>query len=89
MFVFGQSLLLEGTLWEIVTTIISGLVGVFVLAIGIEGYWQSYLSYLWRLLALAAAVLLIFPGIKTDSLGLALVLLIVFRNKVAPTKAGR
>jgi len=89
MFVFGQSLLLKGTFWEITATVISALVGVFSLAIGIEGYWQSALSYFWRGLALASAILLIFPGFKTDILGFALVAVIVFRKKLLRAGKGQ
>jgi len=84
MFVFGPSLLLIGSFWEIVTTIITALLGVFSLAVSIVGYWKLPLSFIWRGLALVSAILLIFPGFKTDIVGFALVLIILFRSRLMP-----
>ena len=87
MFVFGPSLLLTGPAWEIITTVISAFIGVFSLAISLEGYWHSPLSYFWRVIAFAAALLLIFPGVKSSLAGFALLLLILFRERVSSFRA--
>lgn len=81
MFVFGPSLLLVGSFWRIATTVLSSLLGVFSLAISLQGYWKTSLSYAWRGIAFVGAICLIFPGVKTDLAGLALVALVLLRAK--------
>lgn len=81
MFVFGPSLLLVGSAWAVIITVITALIGVASLAISLEGYWQSRLSYFWRTTAFIAAFLLMFPGVKTDLIGIVILLPVVFQSK--------
>ncbi|WP_110670664.1 TRAP transporter permease [Salinicola halophilus] len=75
MFVFAHSMLmidasLGNTLWVIVT----GVVGVLLLAIAVEGYLRRPLNPFWRLLAAVGALTLIFPGLISDIVGAAITL---------------
>lgn len=67
-----EMILISDSVWAIVLSAVSGLAGVFLLAIAIEGYFLTKLPIYLRVLALAAAMLLIIPGWETDLIGLGL-----------------
>jgi len=72
MFVISPSLLMQGNVLEILTSIISALFGVLCLVATIEGYfivaWPMYL----RPLLAVAALLTLLPGVYTDVVGVAI-----------------
>jgi TRAP transporter 4TM/12TM fusion protein len=71
MFVYGPGLLLHGEPGEIALAIPTALTGSIFLAAGLMGYLFKPATWWERVLLLAAAVLLIDPGLDTDLLGLA------------------
>jgi TRAP transporter 4TM/12TM fusion protein len=71
-FIYYPALLFQGTWTEIVIALVSGTVGVIALAAGLEGYFLRPASWLERGLFMAAALLLIDPGLVTDLIGLVL-----------------
>ena len=76
MFVYEPALLAIGEWETIALAAATATVGVMCLAASLYGYLLAPLA-LWQRLALAAgAILLIKPGIVTDSIGLALLLLV-------------
>ncbi|MEZ5594665.1 MAG: TRAP transporter fused permease subunit [Gammaproteobacteria bacterium] len=84
-FVFGPSLLLIGDWNTIVITTITAIVGVVCLSGGFIGYLLTPASYWQRLCLIAAAFVLIKPGVLTDAIGLSLlglVLLTQFRLRL-------
>lgn len=81
-FVFGPSLLLIGDWNTIVVTTVTAVVGVVCLSGGFIGYLLTPASYWQRFCLIAAAFVLIKPGVLTDAIGLSLlglVLLTQFR----------
>lgn len=68
-FVYGPALLLDGTVVEIVHVTATALAGVTALAAAVVGYFRTTLRVWERLLLLAGAVALIFPGLATDAFG--------------------
>ena len=80
MFVFGPSLLMIGTVTEIVLTAFSATMGVTFLAAGLAGFLLRPTGWISRLLLVAAALTLINPGIVTDTIGLSLGVLALFLN---------
>jgi len=72
MFVFGPSLLMIGHWSTVVLTIITAFSGVALLSIGLQGYLFGPVRWLPRLFFLAAAFVLIQPGLVTDTVGAAL-----------------
>ena len=71
-FVYYPALLFDGSWGEIARAVATGLVGVLALAASMEGYFIRPATWLERGLFLAAALLLIDPGLITDVAGLAL-----------------
>jgi TRAP-type uncharacterized transport system fused permease subunit len=78
MFVFNNSLLLMGSLTKILISIPTGVIGVICLGSGIIGFFLEKTNIVERLILLAAALLLIKPGLITDITGMVCALLVVF-----------
>jgi len=72
MFVFGPSLLMIGAPHTIAVTALTATLGVICLAAGFSGYLISRASAWQRALLLAAALVLIKPGILTDAIGITM-----------------
>lgn len=71
-FVYGPSLLLVGAPWEVFHTVLTAFLGVVCLAIAVEGYLCKSLSLWERVMAAAAAALLLAPLWETVVPGLIL-----------------
>jgi TRAP transporter 4TM/12TM fusion protein len=82
MFVYGPSLLLIGSLPNILTTIVSASIGVIALSAGLVGWFFKEANYLERGMLAAAAILLIKPGLNTDLIGLALLISVALFQKL-------
>jgi TRAP-type uncharacterized transport system fused permease subunit len=74
MFVFAPSLLLIGDFWVVALSAVTATVGVVCLAGGLHSYFFFGVARWWeRLMLIAAALVLIKPGLVTDLVGLALI----------------
>ncbi len=80
-FAYNPSLLLIGSLWEIIHTIITALLGIVCLAIATEGFLYKPLVFWKRAIAAAASVLLITPSTKTILPGLILMIILFMIQK--------
>ncbi len=85
MFVYCPELILSGDTGSIIISIITATIGIYTLAMALEGYVLGYLVSLpVRLVLGCFSLLLIHPGLLTDVVGLAAiaaVVLIVVRGK--------
>ncbi len=74
MFVYSPQLLLQNVEFpSIIITLVTALIGVFLLAASGEAYLLIRMAFYERILFFAAAFLTIFPGLKTDMIGIACV----------------
>lgn len=78
MFVYGPSLLMEGTPLEILWTIAVSIAGVFAVAASVVGYLKIPLNPLLRGLLLISGILLIKEGLYTDLIGLSILAAVYF-----------
>jgi TRAP-type uncharacterized transport system fused permease subunit len=69
-FVYSPALLFAGAWGDIGRAVVTGAIGVIALAAGLEGYFLRPASPWERALFIAAALLLIDPGLATDLVGL-------------------
>ncbi|PWA07796.1 C4-dicarboxylate ABC transporter permease [Pueribacillus theae] len=85
MFIFGPELLAQGPPLNIIWAFIMATVGVFVLAVGLTGFYRRNLTWYERILAIGTALLLITPELITDIIGFILLgilaVLIYFTRK--------
>ena len=70
-------LFIDTTPGAVILIVITSLIGMYGVASGLEGYMFRNASWWERLLSIAGGLLLIYPGIVTDAIGLALVGLVV------------
>lgn len=70
LFIYYPELLMDGSVFSIITTSLSAFIGVFALASFFEGYLMRKSSVTQRIIILIASVALIIPGILTDVVGL-------------------
>jgi len=84
MFIYGSAILMKGNPQDIILAAVSGTVGIWALAAGLQGYFWQCLAIWQRIILLIAAVLLIKPGLTTDLIGYCLVgiVLLVLRTPV-------
>ena len=70
-------LFIDTTAGEVILICITSLVGIFAVSAALEGFLLQHMSWPQRLVSLAGGLLLIYPGLVTDSIGLGLVTLVV------------
>ena len=86
IFVYDPSLLFVGPLWQTVVSTALAMTGLWVLSIGLEGWYRGALSVVQRSAALVAALLILLPpleyigdlpGYVADATGLALAVVVL------------
>jgi TRAP transporter 4TM/12TM fusion protein len=88
MFVYGPELLMDGSVTGILAATVTALIGVTSLAAGGVGYARKPLAMWERLIAVGAALLLVYPDLLTDGAGLIAVTVVFFRAEEATMEAG-
>jgi TRAP-type uncharacterized transport system fused permease subunit len=58
---------------EVILICITSLVGIFAVSASLQGYFLKQMTWYQRLISLTGGLLLIYPGIVTDTIGLSLV----------------
>ncbi len=76
-------LLVNTTPWEVILICITSLVGIFALSAALEGWLIHHMPWYQRILCAIGGLLLIYPGILTDSLGLSLVAVVVILQLIS------
>ncbi len=71
-FAFGPGLLAQGGFWIVITTVATGVAGVFLLASATVGYLRAPLALWSRALAGLAGACLLYQGFLSDAIGAAL-----------------
>lgn len=70
-------LFIDTTAWEVILICITSLVGIFAVSMALEGYLLSNMKWYERVVSVVGGLLLIYPGLLTDTIGLALVAIVV------------
>ncbi len=86
MFVYGPSLLLEGSIGAILSTLILSIIGVICIAVSIVGFFTKELVHWERVVLFISGLLMIIEGYLTDILGIALILFLYFSIKMKSNK---
>lgn len=82
MWIYNPALLMIGSALEIIWVLITGLGGILFLAAGVEGWLLRRICWLERVAAILAALLLIKPGLFSDTLGATLIALSLIAQKL-------
>ena len=67
-----------GNIFEVLEAVVTAFIGIGLVAVAVEGYLFRPLNWLKRILLCGGGILTLIPGWKTDLLGLAIALPIVF-----------
>ena len=74
LFVYNPVLLMEGGVLDILWSLVTALIGAYLLAAGFEGFFFRWsLKWFERPLMILGAVMLIVPGMVTDLVGIAII----------------
>ena len=66
-------LFVDTTIFEVITICVTSFIGIFAISAALEGYFLTHVPAWQRLLAAAGGLMLIVPGLTTDTVGLGLV----------------
>lgn len=83
MFFFGPALLLDGSAMEIGLALMSGLLGVYLVASSVVGFFNQPLPALHRIVLFSAGLLLLLQGAITDFFGIAAAASVFLLGKIA------
>ncbi|MCM3715748.1 TRAP transporter permease [Alkalihalobacillus oceani] len=84
MFIYSPSILMKGSFYEIALTILTSIIGIYLLACAVQGYFFGKARWVQRIVLLIAALTLINGSIFFDFIGIALALLAFLINKMFP-----
>lgn len=71
MIVFSPALLMiDVTLWQVVWVVLTAILGMLAIGVGIIGYWYRSVSWIERIVLLAAGLAMIYPESLSDTIGL-------------------
>ena len=74
MFVISPSLLMQGSIGPILTSVISAIIGILCLVITLEGYFIVRWPWYLRIVFSVPALMLMWPGMVSDIIGLGVIL---------------
>ena len=80
-------LLVDTNVGEVILICITSLVGIFAVSAALEGYLLRRMPWYQRIISVAGGLLLIYPGIVTDIIGLALAAVVVVFQIIARQKS--
>ncbi len=72
-----EMLFVDTTAWEVILICITSLVGIFGVSAALQGWFLCRMPWYERLLSAAGGLLLIYPGLVTDSIGFALLAVVL------------
>ncbi len=74
VFALNPAMLFIGTsnVFEIILIVVSSLVGIFAVSAALEGYILCRMTWYERLISVVGGLLLIYPGLVTDLIGVSL-----------------
>ncbi|MBR6620483.1 MAG: TRAP transporter permease [Clostridia bacterium] len=92
IFAFSPEMLIVGSdkpWYEIVLLVITALCGIYIISAGMEGYMYKHMPWWERILSLAGGLCMIIPGLLTDAIGLALIIIVFALQKIGSKKQAK
>jgi len=80
-------LFVDTNAFEVITICITSFIGICAISAALEGYLLHHMSWPQRIMSAIGGLLLIYPGLVTDSIGLALVAVVVILQIFSRKKA--
>ena len=79
-------LFVDTTAYEVVLICITSLIGIYAVSSALEGYLLRHMTWYQRVIGALGGLLLIYPGIVTDGVGISLFALVVLMQFIANKK---
>ncbi len=89
IFAFSPEMLIIGSdkpWYEIVLLCVTALCGIYIISAGMEGFMYKKMSWFERIIALVGGLCMVIPGIVTDAVGLALIVIVFIIQKIGAKK---
>lgn len=89
LFAYHPSLLLQGNPLEVIHAVVTAMIGISLIAVGIEGFLFRKLGVMVRVLLLIGGLGTLIPGWMSDLIGLGIgisVIIFEFRHRLQRTK---
>jgi TRAP-type uncharacterized transport system fused permease subunit len=80
-------LFIDTTPFEVVTICITSFIGICAISSSLEGYLLHHMSRTQRIMSAVGGLLLVYPGLVTDLIGLGLVAVVVVTQIIGKKKA--
>lgn len=80
-------LFVDTTVFEVITICITSFVGIFGVSASLEGYFLTHMQWYERMASAIGGLLLIYPGLVTDSIGLGLITIVIVLQFLRRKKA--
>jgi TRAP-type uncharacterized transport system fused permease subunit len=80
-------LLIDTNPLEVIQVVITSVAGIIAIAAGLEGYLEGSLMIVFRIVLIAAGLLLLVPGTLTDVIGIGVVALVMVFQIIRKKKA--
>ena len=82
-------LFVDTNLVGVITISVTSFVGIFAVSASLEGYLKTHMAWYERIVCCVGGLMLIFPGVTTDVMGVALVALVFLVQLTSAKKAGK
>ncbi len=79
-------LFIDTSAWEVISISITSLVGIFAVSASLEGYLLSHMPWYQRIISLVGGLMLIYPGLTTDAIGIGLVAIVILFQIISKRK---
>jgi TRAP-type uncharacterized transport system fused permease subunit len=75
--------------FDIALIIVSSLVGIFGVSAALEGYIIAHMKWYERIISACGGLLLIYPGLVTDLIGLSLVAVVILLQIITKRQSAK
>ena len=87
IFAFNPAMLfINTTIPEVILIVVTSIAGMFSISAALEGYLRTHMNVIERLVGIVAGLMLIYPGIATDVIGLGAIAAIIVIQSIKAKK---
>ena len=82
-------LFVDTNIWGVISISVTALVGIFAVSASLEGFLKTHMPWYERVACAIGGLMLIFPGVTTDAVGLTMVAVVFILQFAAAKKGAR
>ena len=81
-------LFVDTNVLEVILIVVTSFVGIFAVAMGVQGFYATRMHWALRIVSIAGGLLLIYPGLLTDVIGVVVVGAVMLLQRMIARKNG-